>query len=148
VRIAIPIYPGFAATDALGPYEILSRLPGAELRFVAVQAGPVATDTGFMQVLADPLVVMADPDVIVVPGAPNRNLPLEDAILLDWLRTAHAGSTWTTSVCTGSHLLGAAGILRGRRATTHWSDKEALPGYGATPCDGSTIRIRSPISSC
>ena len=134
MRIAIPIYPGFAATDAIGPYEILSRLPAAELRFLAVQPGAVPTDTGFMRVVAEPLAAMPRPELIVVPGAPNRNLPLDDAALLDWLRAAHAGSTWTTSVCTGSHLLGAAGILRGRRATTHWSDQDALPGFGATPC--------------
>ena len=139
MRIAIPIYPGFAATDAIGPYEILSRLPGADLRFVAVQAGPVAADTGFLRVIAEPLAAMPDPELIVVPGAPNRMLPLEDAALLDWLRAAHAGSTWTTSVCTGSHLLGAAGILRGKRATSHWSDKDALPGYGATPCDERVV---------
>jgi len=139
MRIAIPIYPGFAATDAIGPYEILSRLPGAELRFVAVVAGPVAADTGFLSVLAEPLASMPDPDIVMVPGAPNRCLPLGDAVLMEWLRAAHARSTWTTSVCTGSHLLGAAGILKGHRATTHWSDLDALPGFGATPCNERVV---------
>ncbi len=132
MRIAIPIYPGFAATDAVGPYEVLSRLPGADLRFIAVQPGLVPTDTGFLRVHADALDTMPDPHIVMVPGAPNAALPLADAAYLDWLRAADRTSTWTTSVCTGAYLLGAAGLLQGRRASTHWSDREGLARYGAT----------------
>jgi transcriptional regulator GlxA family with amidase domain len=136
MRIAIPIYPGFAATDAIGPYEVLSRLPNAEVRFVATTPGLVPTDTGFLRVDAEPLAALAGPDIapdiLIVPGAPNRALPLADRALLDWLVAVDATSTWTASVCTGAYVLGAAGLLRGKRAVTHWLDVDGLTGYGAT----------------
>ena len=130
--IAIPIYPGFAATDAIGPYEVLARLPHAEVRFVASEAGAIAADTGFLHVLAEPLASAARPDIVVVPGAPSRALPLQDRALLDWLVACDRTTQWTASVCTGAYVLGAAGLLRGRRAVTHWLDVEGLAAFGAT----------------
>ncbi len=139
MQIAIPIYPGFTATDAIGPYEVLSRLPGARTVFVAREAGLVRSDTGFLQVQAEPLAAAASPQIVVVPGAPNRNLPLHDAVLLDWLRAVDANTLWTTSVCTGALLLGAAGLLRGKRATTHWQDVDALAAHGAIATAGRYV---------
>jgi transcriptional regulator GlxA family with amidase domain len=131
--IAIPLYHGFAATDAIGPYEVLARLPGAQVKFVSTTPGPVVADTQMLSVVTEPLSAAARPDVIVVPGAPSRHLPLQDTALLDWLVAADATSQWTTSVCTGSYILAAAGLLRGKRAVSHWLDVDSLAKYGAVP---------------
>ncbi|MEK6326735.1 MAG: DJ-1/PfpI family protein [Actinomycetota bacterium] len=134
MQIAILIFDGLTALDAIGPYEVLSRLPEAELRFVAKQAGPKRTDTGALGVQADlALGDLASPEVVLVPGGPGNRALMSDPEVLDWLRAAHDGSTWTTSVCTGALVLGAAGILDGKRATTHWAFVDRLPEFGAEP---------------
>ncbi|MFG2812521.1 DJ-1/PfpI family protein [Streptomyces sp. NPDC048410] len=134
MRIAIVLYDRFTALDAVGPYEILARTPDAETVFVAEQAGPVRTDTGALALMADrSLAEVTAPDVVVVPGGPGQSALMEHTPLLDWLRQVDATSTWTTSVCTGSLLLGAAGLLEGRRATSHWLAVEALTRLGAEP---------------
>jgi transcriptional regulator GlxA family with amidase domain len=134
MQIAILIFDGLTALDAIGPYEVLSRVPGAELRFVAKQAGPKRTDTGALGVQADlALADLADPEVVLVPGGPGNRALMSDPEVLEWLRAAHGGSTWTTSVCTGALVLGAAGILDGKRATTHWAFVDRLPEFGAEP---------------
>jgi len=134
VDIAILLYDRFTALDAIGPYEVLSRLPGARVAFVAEAAGPVATDTGVLTVLAErPYADVPAPDVVVVPGGPGDVAARAGGGALEWLRTAHATSTWTTSVCTGSLILGAAGLLDGVDATTHWLAMDVLAGYGARP---------------
>lgn len=134
MEIAIPLYPGFTALDAVGPYEVLSRLPGATVRFVAAAAGPVTTDTGMLTLVAErSLDAMPTPDVVVVPGGFGTRALLGDEQLLGWLRGAHETTTWTTSVCTGSLLLAAAGILDGLEATTHWAAMALLGELGATP---------------
>lgn len=133
MQIAIPLFDGFTATDAIGPYEVLSRLPEADVRFVASQPGPVTSDTGFLRIETAALASAPRPTVILVPGGPNRALPLADTALLGWLREADRHSTWTCSVCTGALVLGAAGLLDGCRATTHWLDQGLLPEHGAHP---------------
>jgi transcriptional regulator GlxA family with amidase domain len=130
--IAIPLFEGFTATDAIGPYEVLSHLPGARTVFVSSAPGAITSDTGFLRVLAEPLAAGDGADVVVMPGGPTRRLPLTDTALLDWLARADRGCRWTASVCTGALVLGAAGILRGCRATTHWADLDALAACGAT----------------
>ncbi|MEW2296591.1 DJ-1/PfpI family protein [Streptomyces sp. NPDC006743] len=134
MQIAIVLYDRFTALDAVGPYETLGRLPGAETVFVAERTGPVRTDTGNLALTADrTLADVPSPDIVVVPGGPGQTALMDDAALLDWLRAADATSTWTTSVCTGSLLLGAAGLLRGRRATSHWLALDHLASLGARP---------------
>jgi transcriptional regulator GlxA family with amidase domain len=134
MRLAFLIFDKFTALDAIGPYEVLSRIPGAELSFVAKQTGEKRSDTGALGVSADrSLAEMPDPDVLLVPGGEGNRQLLKDDEVLDWLRAAHAQSTWTTSVCTGALVLGAAGILDGKRATTHWAYRDVLAEYGATP---------------
>ncbi|MBY8866621.1 DJ-1/PfpI family protein [Streptomyces sennicomposti] len=134
MQIAVVLYDRFTALDAVGPYEILQRLPDARVVFVAEQAGPVRTDTGALALVADQaLAEVTVPDVVVVPGGPGQSALMDHAPLLDWLRAADATSTWTTSVCTGSLLLGAAGLLQGRRATSHWLALDQLPALGAEP---------------
>ena len=134
MQIAILIFDRVTALDAVGPYEVLSRLPGAEVVFVAAEAGVKRTDTGALGLTADrALADVGAPDIVLVPGGEGNRPLLTDDAVLDWLRGAHATSTWTTSVCTGSLVLAAAGILRGLRATSHWLYLDALRHLGAEP---------------
>ena len=133
MQIAIPIYPAFTALDAIGPYEVLSRLPGAEVLFVAAHPGSKRTDTGALALTADRgLSEVPQPDIVVVPGGRGTCDQRHDE-LLTWIQQAHQTSRWTTSVCTGALLLGAAGILEGLRATTHWLFFDQLREFGAEP---------------
>jgi transcriptional regulator GlxA family with amidase domain len=132
--IAIPVYDDFTALDAIGPYEVLSRIPGARVRFIGERPGPVRTDNGMLSVLAEAaLEDVPRPEVLVVPGGVGTRALTTDERWLRWIRGAHEHSTWTTSVCTGSLLLGAAGVLDGLRATSHWLELETLRQYGAEP---------------
>lgn len=130
--IAILVYPRFTALDAVGPYEVLSRLPGARVTFVAEQASLQRTDTGQLGLLADAtLEELPNPEIVLVPGGPGQTALMEDGPVHAWLRAADASSTWTVSVCTGSLILGAAGLLAGKRATSNWQALEELRGFGA-----------------
>jgi len=134
MKIAIPLYERFTALDAIGPYEVLSRLPGASVTFLGRRCGPVHTDNGMLALLAErTLAELPDPDIVVVPGGPGEVVERGGGELLEWLRGAARGASWTTSVCTGSLILGAAGLLDGRRATTHWLAFEQLGALGAVP---------------
>ena len=134
LKIAIPLFDGFTALDAVGPFEVLSRLPGAQVSFLAAEPGIKRTDNGMLSVMVElELADLAHPDVLVVPGGPATRELMSDEALLEWLRAAHATSTWTTSVCTGALLLAAAGILEGLEATTYWTELETLSRYGARP---------------
>ncbi len=134
MRIAIPLYDRFTALDAVGPYEVLQRLPGAQITWLASEPGPVGTDTGQLHLVADAAFEdLPDPEIVVVPGGTGTNAVLDDERLVGWIRRAHETSQWTTSVCTGSLLLGAAGVLNGLEATSHWLDLEDLERYGASP---------------
>ena len=131
--IAIPLFDGITALDAIGPYEVLSRLPGARVRFVAIEPGPKTTDKHLTLMADEPLSAVPHPEIIMVPGGFGTRALMTPNPLLDWIRTAHETTQWTTSVCTGSLLLGAAGILRGLEATTHWAAHEQLAELGAKP---------------
>jgi transcriptional regulator GlxA family with amidase domain len=132
--IAILLYQRLTALDAIGPYEVLSRLPGAEVKFVAGETGPVRTDNGMLTLMAEhPLEDMAHPDIVLVPGGPGEVAARAGEPVLEWLRSVDQRSTWTTSVCTGSLILAAAGLLDGKRATGHWLALEQLGRLGATP---------------
>lgn len=134
LRIAIPLYAGYTALDAVGPYEVLSRLPGASVTWLAPEPGPVRTDNDQLAIEADAAYEdLPDPEILVVPGGLGTNAVLDDERLVGWIRRAHETSQWTTSVCTGSLLLGAAGVLQGLEATSHWLDLEELERFGARP---------------
>ena len=134
MQIAILLYDRFTALDAVGPYEVLSRPPGWTVTFIAAEPGPKRTETEMLALGADrALDDLPEPDVIVVPGGPGEVAARAGAATLEWIRHAHETSTWTTSVCTGSLILGAAGLLEGKRATSHWLALEELGRLGAEP---------------
>lgn len=134
MQIAILLFDRFTALDAVGPYEVLSRLPNAETVLVGERTGPVANEVGSLQLVAEAtLVDVPRPDVVVVSGGPGQTAHMADGPVHRWLRAADATSTWTTSVCTGSLILAAAGLLTGRRATSHWLALEQLSSFGAAP---------------
>lgn len=148
MNIAIPIFDRLTALDAVGPYEVLSRLPGATVHFIAAEPGPKRTETAMLALTADRrLDELPDPEVIVVPGGFGTRALMEDEEMLSWLRTAHWSSQWTTSVCTGSLLLAAAGILDGLEATTHWLELEALRLHGATPVNRRVVQQGKVITA-
>ena len=132
--IAIPLFDGITALDAIGPYEVLSRLQNARVRFVAETPGPKRTDNKQLTLIADEAPsAVPHPEIIMVPGGFGTRRLMTPNPLLDWIRTAHETSQWTTSVCTGSLLLGAAGLLKGLEATTHWAAMDDLAALGARP---------------
>jgi putative intracellular protease/amidase len=134
MNIAIVLFDRFTALDAVGPYETLGRIPGAKVTFVAETPGPVRTDTGNLAITADAsLADLPDPEILVIPGGPGQTQQMDNDKLLEWVRQAHETSEWTTSVCTGSLILGAAGLLQGRKATSHWLALDQLPAFGAEP---------------
>ncbi|MFI7297759.1 DJ-1/PfpI family protein [Streptomyces sp. NPDC050121] len=140
MQIAILLYDRFTALDAVGPYEILSRVPGAEVVFTASRPGPVRTDMTSLALTADAaLGEVTAPDLLLVPGGPGTADLLSDDPTLDWLRSLDHATTWTTSVCSGSLLLAAAGLLTGRRATSHWVCLDHLAAFGAIPATDRVV---------
>jgi transcriptional regulator GlxA family with amidase domain len=148
-QIVFVAYPGFTALDMIGPYEVLRNLPGAEVRFAWHEAGPVTADSGVLVLGAThTLAETPSPDVILVPGGPATPVHARDEALLDWLRRAHRTAAWTTSVCSGSVILAAAGLLQDRRATSHWLTVPALKAFGALPVgDERIVRQGNVVTS-
>jgi len=138
VHIAIPLYPRFTALDAVGPYTVLAFAPDTTVTFVAGAAGPVPDDIGSLTLAATATYAqLPRPDLIIVPGGPGTVDAMRDEELLDWLRAARP--RWMTSVCSGSFVLAAAGLLQGRRATSHWAVRDQLAGFGAQPVEERVV---------
>jgi transcriptional regulator GlxA family with amidase domain len=135
VEIAILLFDGITALDAVGPYEALAMIPEAHVRFVGTERGAKrAARNGALALVADhTLAEVAHPDIVVVPGGPGEEAIRRDPEVLAWLRKAHETTRWTTSVCTGALTLAAAGFLDGIEATTHWSSMDDLAALGAVP---------------
>ncbi len=133
-QIAILLYPGVTALDAVGPWEVLSRMPNTDVRFVGKEVGPVMAEEGALLLRVSHTVSETQsPDLVLVPGGTTTPGQMVDDDVLDWLRKAHEATTWTASVCTGALILGAAGILKGLPATTHWYKMGVLKIMGARP---------------
>jgi putative intracellular protease/amidase len=139
--IALLIFPRLTALDAIGPYEVLQRLPGANVKFVAAERGQYRTELNMLGLVADyAMNEVTSADILLVPGGFGTRPLMEDEPTLEWIRAIDAGSTWTTSVCTGSLLLGAAGLLQGKKATTHWGAMDMLKDLGATPTSERVVQ--------
>ena len=140
MRIAILTFDGITALDAVGPYEVLQRLPGAEVVLVGETRGLKRTDTASLAINADRSVSeITSADVIVVPGGFGEQQVRDKPAMLEWVRTIHATTSWTTSVCTGALILGAAGLLKGLAATTHWAALPQLANFGAIPTSARVV---------
>ena len=138
--IAIPLFPRFTALDGIGPYEVLQRIPGNEITFIGHERGVVRSDNGFLGVEVDATYdELPAPDVVVFPGGVGTRELVGDDVVLDWVRRAHETSVFTTSVCTGSLVLAAAGLLDGLTATTHWGAMEYLGKLGAVPSEQRVV---------
>jgi len=148
MQIAILLFDGVTALDAVGPYEVLKLLPEADVRLVAKVPGEKATDGGPLKLVADhTLAEVPSPEIVVVPGGPGARALFDDESVLAWLRSAHERSRWTTSVCWGSAVLGAAGLLAGLEATSHWLAREDLAEHGARPVHQRVVVSGKVITS-
>lgn len=148
MQIAILIFDKLTALDAIGPYEVLRSVPGWEVKFVGPEKGPLRTDCGSLGLNADySLDEVSAPDVVLVPGGKGNRPMLTDETVLSWLREVDVKSKWTTSVCTGALVLGAAGLLEGKRATTYWPFLDQLREYGAEPVGGRYVEDGKTITA-
>jgi len=148
MNISILLYDGFTALDAIGPYEVLRSVPGWEVEFVASQRGEVRTDSGAVGLTADrSMEEVGAPEIVLVPGGIGTREKMADEEILTWLRRVDETSKWTTSVCTGSLLLAAAGLLEGKRATGHWAWLEPLKEFGAEPVGGRYVEDGKVITA-
>ncbi len=141
MQIAFGLYPGFTALDFVGPYQVLSTVPGVEVVLCTAEPGTVSDDNGLLHLqVGTGLDAVPSPDIVVVPGGPTAKGQAAAATpIVDWLRAVHETTTWTASVCTGALLLGAAGILEGLPATTHWLSYDKLASYGAKPTEQRVV---------
>jgi transcriptional regulator GlxA family with amidase domain len=140
MQVALLLFDQVTPLDAVGPIEVLGRIPGAKLRTVAKRAGPITTEVGLRFVALESLRDVMTPEIVVIPGGLGSRAASRDSEILDWIRAVHHASDWTTSVCTGALILGAAGVLRGLRATTHWTDVDRLSEFGAIPSHDRVVR--------
>jgi transcriptional regulator GlxA family with amidase domain len=149
VQIAIALYDHVTSLDAMGPYQVLQHIPGAETFFVAEQRGEIRDDHGGLRVIVDrSFADVAAPDIFVIPGGfITRKLAVEGSPIVEWVRRAHTTSTWSTSVCTGALVLGAAGLLDGLDATTHWQAYAELAAFGARPTEQRVVRRGKVITA-
>jgi transcriptional regulator GlxA family with amidase domain len=140
MQIAILLFNQVTALDAVGPYEVLSRFPGATAVFVGEKLGEVRTDIGSLGLTVDAtLDEVTSPDIVLVPGGIGQQQHMLDGRVHEWLRGVDEHTTWTASVCTGSLILASAGLLKGRRSTSHWVRREDLAQYGAVPSNDRVV---------
>lgn len=141
MEIAILLYDNFTALDCIGPYEVLHNLPGSDVKFVSRDGGVVRSDSRRLAIATDYSIDdVTSPAVVLVPGGPGDEAAGADERICAWLRSVHATTKWTTSVCTGSIILGAAGLLDGLEATTHWASYDRLAARGAKPVARRVVR--------
>ena len=148
MEIAFLLFDGITPLDAIGPFEVLGNLPGAEIRMVAKEKGEVRTKGQSLAMIADyALADVAKPEILVVAGGQGADAMAGDGAVTDWLSRAHETTTWTTSVCTGALILGGAGVLKGLKATTHWRAMDDLAAFGAQATDQRVVRDGKVIAA-
>ena len=146
IRISFLLFPNVTQLDLTGPAQVLSRLGNAAIDLVAATHEPVGTDAGFALLPTATFADAAQPDILCVPGGFGTQDAMEDEATMAWIRHAAAGATWVTSVCTGSLLLGAAGLLKGYRATSHWASHHHLAAFGAIPVHERVVFDRDRVT--
>jgi len=147
MQIVFLFYDGMTALDAIGPHEILCRIPGVSVKRVATSIGKISTDSGIILNADHAISDVLHADILLVPGAGNATTLREYPEILNWVRLMHGQTTWTTSVCTGSLILGAAGILSGVKATTHWAALDRLKTWGAEPIQERIVEFGKIITA-
>jgi cyclohexyl-isocyanide hydratase len=147
MHIAMLLFPKLTQLDLTGPHEVLARLPGAKVELVAATREPCVSETGLAIVPTATFADVPAAEVLFVPGGRGQIAATDDAATLDWVRRLGASARWVTSACTGALLLGAAGLLRGYRAATHWAYMDLLPLVGATPVHERVVIDRNRITS-
>ena len=146
IRVAFLLFPNVTQLDLTGPAQVLSRLGNVRVDLVAKTLEPVPTDAGFSLLPTTTFADADQPDILCVPGGFGINDAIDDAATLGWVRDAAAGAKWVTSVCTGSLILGAAGLLKGYRATTHWAQHHHLASFGAIPVHDRVVFDRNRVT--
>jgi transcriptional regulator GlxA family with amidase domain len=139
MQIAILLFEKLAAQDAVGPYEVFRCVPGWDVHFTGLRTGEVRAEGGLGLSVDRPLEQTTEADLVLIPGGRGSDVLLENETVLSWLREIDAATRWTTSVCTGALVLGAAGLLDGKRATSNWLALDELPKYGADPVGGRWV---------
>ncbi len=147
MKIAILLFEKLAAQDAVGPYEVFRCVPGWDVQFVGLRTGEVRSEGGLGLSVDRSLDQVAEADMVLVPGGRGSDALLENQAVLSWLREIDATTRWTTSVCTGALILGAAGLLEGKRATSNWLALGELPKYGADPVGGRWVEDGKTITA-
>ncbi len=147
MKIGLALFPGLCQLDMTGPHEVLVRLPGAQVEVVAKTVAPVTTDRGLTVTPDVALTAAPQYDVFVMPGGPGQQDLMDDADWLDFLRDQATGAKTMMGVCTGSLVMGAAGLLRGYKATTHWSCHDLLAILGAEPVDRRVVIDRDRLTT-
>jgi transcriptional regulator GlxA family with amidase domain len=147
MRIAILLFDQLAAQDAVGPYEVMRCVPGWEVELVGARRGEVRAEGGLGLTVDRELGEVSEPDIVVVPGGEGSEAVAEDDATLAWLRAVDERTRWTTSVCTGALILGVAGLLEGKRATSNWLFLERLREYGADPVGGRFVEDGKTITA-
>lgn len=146
IRVAFLLFPNVTQLDLTGPAQVLSRLGNATIDLVAKTAAPVPTDAGFALTPTATFTDYRAPDILCVPGGFGDQAVMEDPVSLDWVRDAAEAGQWVTSVCTGALILGAAGLLKGYRATTHWGSHHHLAAFGAIPVHERVVFDRNRVT--
>lgn len=146
MRVAFLLFPGITQLDLTGPAQVLSRLGDAKIELVAKSMEPVQTDAGFAILPTATFAEVTAADILCVPGGFGTVAAMEDAETVAWVRGVGEGATWVTSVCTGSLLLAAAGLLDGYRATSHWASRDQLAWFGAIPTAERVVFDRNRVT--
>jgi cyclohexyl-isocyanide hydratase len=147
LRIAMLLFPDITQLDLTGPAQVLTRIPGARVEYVAATLDPVPTDCGFSIVPTTTLAEAVSTDVLVIPGGDGAFDAMLDDAVVDFVRREAENATWVTSVCTGAFVLGAAGLLAGKKATTHWASKPLLAAFGADPVEDRVVDDGSVVTA-
>jgi cyclohexyl-isocyanide hydratase len=146
LTIGFLVYPDITQLDLTGPFEFLAPLPGAQLELVARDREPVRANSGLLLTPTKTLSEVVALDVLCVPGGPGQIGVMDEPGVLAWVREVGGAAPWVTSVCVGSLILGAAGLLQGYRAACHWASLDLLSAYGATPCPDRIVKDRNRLT--